>query len=43
MLHKLMHPDMLGFLEHLCNIVLLLFSCIVEKHGEKVEYYAVVK
>jgi hypothetical protein len=40
---KLMHADALGFLEHVCDVVLLLLSRVVGKHGVKVEHHAVIK
>jgi hypothetical protein len=42
-LHKLMHADTLGFLEHVHDVVLLLLSCIIGKHSEKVEHHAVIE
>jgi hypothetical protein len=42
-LHKLTCADVLGLLEHLPDIVQLLPSHIVGKHGEKVEHHAVIK
>ncbi len=42
-LHKLMHADVLGFFEHVCDVVPLLISPIVGKHDEKVEYHAVIE
>jgi hypothetical protein len=43
MLHKLMYADMLGLLEHNCDVVLLLLSCIVGEHGEKVGHHTIIK
>ncbi len=43
MLHKLMHADALGFLEHVCDVESFLLSCGVGKHGEKVEHHAVIE
>jgi hypothetical protein len=43
MMHKLMHADVLGFLEHICDIVLLLLGRVDGKHGEKVEQHAIFK
>ncbi len=45
MLHKLMNgdADALGFLEHVCDVVPLLLFSNVGKHGEKLEYHAVVE
>ncbi len=42
-LYKLMYANLLGLLEHIENVVLLLLSCVVGKHGEKVEHHAVIK
>jgi hypothetical protein len=42
MLHKLTHDDVLGFLEHVCDVVPLLLSHVVGEHGEKVEHHAVI-
>ncbi len=42
-MHKLMHADALGLLEHVCDVVMLLFIGIVGKHGEKAEHNAVIK
>jgi hypothetical protein len=45
MLHKLMHADVLGFLEHVCQVVPFLLSCVVGERGEKVGHrvYVVIK
>jgi hypothetical protein len=44
MLHKLLtHADVLGFLEHVCDVVPLLLSRIVGKHSENVEHHTVIK
>jgi hypothetical protein len=43
MLHKLMHADVLGFLEHVCDVVPFLLSRVVGKKGEKVEHHAVIE
>ncbi len=43
MLHKLMHADTLGFLEHVHQVVHFLLSRVVGEHGEKVEHHAVIK
>ncbi len=43
MLHKLTHTDALGFLEHICDEVILLLSRVVWKQGEKLEHHAVIK
>ncbi len=37
--HKLTHTDVLGLLEHICDVVLLLLSRIVGKYSEKVEHH----
>ncbi len=42
-LHKLMHADALGFLEHVCQVVPFLLSHVVGEHGEKVEHHTVIK
>jgi hypothetical protein len=43
MLHKLMHTNVPGLLEHICDIVPLLLNRVVGKHGKKVEHHAVIK
>jgi hypothetical protein len=43
MLHKLMHADTLGFCEHVYDVIPLLLSHIVGKHGEKMEHHAVIE
>ncbi len=42
MLHKLRNADVLGFLEHVCDAVLLLLSRTVGEHGEEVEHRTVI-
>jgi hypothetical protein len=42
-LYKLMYANLLGLLECVGKVVLLLLSCIVGKHGEKVEHHEVNK
>ncbi len=42
-MHKLMHADALGLLEHVCDVILLLLSRVDWKHGEKVEQHAIIK
>ena len=42
-LYKLVYANPLGLLEHVGKLVLLLLSCIVRRHSEKVEHDAVVK
>ena len=41
MLHKLTNADVLGFLQHVRDIVPLLLSHAIGEHGEKVEHHAV--
>ncbi len=43
MLHKLMHADPLRFIEHVCEVVPFLLSCVVREHSEKVEHHTVIK
>jgi hypothetical protein len=43
MLHKLMHADALGFLDHVCQVVPFLLNRIVGGHDEKVKHHAVIK
>jgi hypothetical protein len=43
MLHKLTYTDVLGLLEHVHDVVPLLLSRVVGKHGEKVEHHKVIK
>ncbi len=43
MLHKLMHADALGFLEHIHEVVSFLLTHIVGEHGEKVEHHEVIE
>ncbi len=42
-MHKLMHTDALGLLEHVCDVVPFLLRRIAEKHSEKVEHHAIIK
>jgi hypothetical protein len=42
-LHKLMQADALGCPEHICDVVPLLLSCIIGKHGKEVEHHAVIE
>ncbi len=42
-LYKLAYANPLGLLEHIGKVVLLLLSCVVWKHSEKVEHDAVVE
>ncbi len=42
-MHKLMHADMLGLLENICETILLLLSRVDGKHGEKVKQHAIFK
>ncbi len=43
MLYKLAYTNPLGLLEHIGKVALLLLSCIVWKHSEKVKNDAVVE
>ena len=43
MLYILTNAILLGFLEHVCDIVLLLLSHVIGEHGEKVEHHAVIE
>jgi hypothetical protein len=43
MLHKLMHTEVLGFPEHIYDVVPLLLSHVVGKHVEKVEHHVVIE
>jgi hypothetical protein len=43
MLHKLTHADVLGFHEHVHQVVPFLLSRVVGEHGEKVEHHTVIK
>jgi hypothetical protein len=42
-MHKLMHADTLGLLEHVHDVILLLLSRVDGKHGENVEHHAIFK
>jgi hypothetical protein len=42
MMHKPMHADALGLLEHVRDIVPFLLSRIAGKHGEEVEQHTVI-
>jgi hypothetical protein len=42
-LYKLAYANPLGLLEHVGKVVLLLLSCVVQKHSEKVKHDAVVE
>jgi hypothetical protein len=42
-MHKLMHADALGLLEHVRDIVLFLLSHVNGKHSEKVEQHTIIK
>ncbi len=43
MLYKLAYANPLGLLEHFAKVVLLLLSCVVGKHSEKVEHNTLIK
>ena len=42
-LHKLTNADVLGFLQHVCDILPLLLSHAIGEHGEEEEHHTVFK
>jgi hypothetical protein len=42
-LYKLAYANPLGLLEHVGKVVVLLLTCVLGKHSEKVEHGAVIE
>jgi hypothetical protein len=42
-MHKLMHADALGLLEHVFDLIFFLLSHVDGKHNEEMEQHAIIK